>query len=142
MNRQEVMIEKRHPCKALTVALSGRGLGGTLKGLARRRARQVHAVDSVRSNIPRGELVVDFAEPYANSRVEGAELISLEGKRATYRFERGTISASELIQRLSQRYRIRDHKVREPEIEATVRQICEERLLEQRGVPSTVRLRD
>lgn len=75
------------------------------------------------------ELVVDFAEPYATVEVEGARLAHREGQRATYRFERGALTASELIQRLSARYRLLDLSVREPEIEATVRRIYEERLL-------------
>lgn len=47
-----------------------------------------------------------------------------------YHFERGAAAASELIGHLSARYRIRDLSVREPDIEATVRRIYEERLLE------------
>jgi ABC-2 type transport system ATP-binding protein len=76
------------------------------------------------------ELVVDLAEPYADVTVEGAEVAERDGLRVTYRFERNAVTASELIGRLSQRYRLRDLSVREPEIEATVRRIYEERLLE------------
>jgi ABC-2 type transport system ATP-binding protein len=80
------------------------------------------------------ELVVELAEPYDQPVVEGAELVAQEGLRVTYRFDRNTVSASELIGRLSARYRLRDLSVREPEIEATVRRIYEERLLEQSAV--------
>lgn len=76
------------------------------------------------------ELVVDLAEPYADVTVEGAEVAAHEGLRVTYRFERNAITASELIGRLSAHFRLRDLSVREPEIEATVRRIYEERLLE------------
>ncbi len=76
------------------------------------------------------ELVVDFSEDYANPTVEGARITGREGLRVTYAFERGIITASELINRLSSRYRINDLVAREPEIEATVRRIYEERLLE------------
>jgi ABC-2 type transport system ATP-binding protein len=76
------------------------------------------------------ELVVDFDEDYDAVVVEGAELVDRDGRRATYRFERGAVAASELIGRLSARYRIRDLEVREPDIESTVRRIYEERLLE------------
>ena len=62
--------------------------------------------------------------------IEGAQVIAHDGKHATYRFERKTITASELIGRLSTRYQIHDLAVREPEIEETVRRIYEERLLE------------
>jgi ABC-2 type transport system ATP-binding protein len=76
------------------------------------------------------ELVVDFAEDYEVVAVEGAQIVAHDGPSATYHFERGVITASELIGRLSARYRIRDLAVREPDIEATIRRIYEERLLE------------
>ena len=76
------------------------------------------------------ELVVDMAELYDDVDVDGAEVVAREGLRVTYRFARDQMSASELIGRLSARYRLRDLSVREPEIEATVRRIYEERLLE------------
>jgi ABC-2 type transport system ATP-binding protein len=76
------------------------------------------------------ELVVDFAEEYADVSVGGAEIASREGSRVTYRFERGILPASDLIGRLAAKFRLHDLEVREPEIEATVRRIYEERLLE------------
>jgi ABC-2 type transport system ATP-binding protein len=76
------------------------------------------------------ELLVDFAEVYADVGVQGAELSSREGTRAVYRFGREELSASELISTLSARFRINDLSVREPDIEDTVRRIYEERLLE------------
>jgi ABC-2 type transport system ATP-binding protein len=54
-----------------------------------------------------------------------------ENGRTLYQFDRQTIAASELIGRLSAQYRINDLAVREPDIEATIRRIYEERLLEQ-----------
>ncbi|MDW8111202.1 MAG: ATP-binding cassette domain-containing protein [Candidatus Bipolaricaulota bacterium] len=77
------------------------------------------------------ELVVDFAEDYEDVSVDGATVISREGQRVAYRFPRGQLSASELIQRLASRYRIIDVTVREPAIEDTVRRIYEEKLLRQ-----------
>lgn len=77
------------------------------------------------------ELVVDVAEPYPTLDVEGAELVEYDGVRATFQFERATVTASELIGRISARYRIQDLSVREPEIESTIRRIYQERLLEQ-----------
>jgi ABC-2 type transport system ATP-binding protein len=62
--------------------------------------------------------------------VEGAELVDLDNLRATFQFDRNAVSASDLIGRISQRYRIRDLSVREPEIEATIRRIYQERLLD------------
>ncbi len=76
------------------------------------------------------ELLVEFAEAYDQPTVDCAQISSKAGLRITYRFSRDDISASELIGRLSARYRIRDLQVREPEIEETIRRIYEERLLE------------
>jgi ABC-2 type transport system ATP-binding protein len=76
------------------------------------------------------ELVVDFAEDYTDVSVDGAVVAERDGPRVVYRFERETISASELIGALSTCYRIRDLSVREPDIEDTIRRIYEERLLE------------
>jgi len=76
------------------------------------------------------ELLVDFAEDYPDDdlQVDGATLIQREGLRATYRFPQ-TLSASNLIGRLSSRYRLNDLSVREPQIEDTVRRIYEQQLL-------------
>ena len=76
------------------------------------------------------ELIVDFAESYADMSIPGAEVRSTEGLRATYQFDRAALSASELIRRLTERFRIVDLSVREPDIEATIRRIYEERLLD------------
>ena len=76
------------------------------------------------------ELVVYFAQEYESVSVDGAQVVERDGTRATYQFERGVVAASDLIGRLSARYRIRDLQVREPEIAETVRRIYEERLLE------------
>jgi ABC-2 type transport system ATP-binding protein len=76
------------------------------------------------------QLLVEFEQEYIQVAVEGAQLTSLSANRAILEFERGSIAASELINRLSRRYRIRDLEVREPDLEATIRRIYEERLLE------------
>ena len=76
------------------------------------------------------ELEVDFAEQYDDVEVRGAQIIAREDMRVVYEFQRGAATASELIGRLSARFRIVDLKVREPDIENTVRRIYEERLLE------------
>jgi len=76
------------------------------------------------------ELVVDFAEDYADVSIDGAVVAGRDGPQTVYQFTREAISASELIGALSARYRIRDLSVREPDIEDTVRRIYEERLLD------------
>jgi ABC-2 type transport system ATP-binding protein len=75
------------------------------------------------------ELRVDFVERYEEVSVEGAETVARDGLRTTYRFERNSVTASELIGRLSERFRIRDLEVRESDIEETIRRIYEKRLL-------------
>ena len=74
-------------------------------------------------------LVVDFAEVYSEIHIEGAEVVAMEGQQITFQFERGLVTASDLIGRISQRYRIMDLQVLEPKIEDTIRRIYEERLL-------------
>jgi ABC-2 type transport system ATP-binding protein len=75
-------------------------------------------------------LVVDFAEPYPTIEIQDSEVISIENQRITLQFNRNQVTASELISRLAQKYRIRDLQVLEPKIEDTIRKIYEERLLE------------
>jgi ABC-2 type transport system ATP-binding protein len=75
------------------------------------------------------QLIVDYAEDYDSISVDGAQLATRDGNRATYTFDRTAISASRLISQISERYRIRDLEVREPDIEETVRRIYEEKLL-------------
>jgi len=76
------------------------------------------------------ELVVDLADDYDDVTVDGATVVAREGRRVTYRFGADGLTASGLIARASGRFRIGDLSVREPEIEATVRRIYEERLLD------------
>lgn len=77
------------------------------------------------------QLIVEFGEEYENPSIEGSQLLKQDSKRVIYLFERNTITASELIGRISAKYRILDLEVREPEIETTIRRIYEERLLKQ-----------
>lgn len=75
-------------------------------------------------------LIVDLAEFYPDVHISEAKTVSVVGNRVTFQFDRGEVTASELIGRLTQRFRIRDLEVREPDIEETIRRIYEERLLE------------
>jgi ABC-2 type transport system ATP-binding protein len=76
------------------------------------------------------QLLAEFEQEYEQIEVEGAQVTQASANRVTLEFERGVLAASELIQRLSQRYRIRDLQVREPDLEATIRRIYEEGLLD------------
>lgn len=80
------------------------------------------------------ELVVDLAESYADVAIAGAEVSAQDGLRIIYRFDGNTISAADLISRLSSRYRLRDLSVREPQIEETIHRIYAEGLLGQGSV--------
>ena len=75
------------------------------------------------------ELVVEFAEDYPEVTLPQARLITQDGRRATFCFERTAVTASTLIGDLSARYRIQDLSVLEPEIEALIRRIYEDSLL-------------
>ncbi len=74
-------------------------------------------------------LVVEMAEDYHTPQVADAEIVQQDGVQVIYKFKQGAVTASELINRLSARYRIRDLEVREPDLEETIRRIYQERLL-------------
>lgn len=76
------------------------------------------------------ELIVDLAEDVDAVVVPGAAVVDRHERRVTLRFARDAVSASELIGRVAARYRVADLTVREPSVEATVRRIYEERLLD------------
>ena len=75
-------------------------------------------------------MVIEYTDIYEHPNIEDATIIKREDHRVTYQFPRDTLTASEMIGRISSLYRIRDLEVREPELEATIRRIYEERLLE------------
>lgn len=75
------------------------------------------------------QLVVDFADEYEQAEIEGTKLVARTGTRVTYTFPQGSITASELIGRISSQYRIRDLEVRQAPIEDTIRRIYEYQLL-------------
>ncbi|MGN6700883.1 MAG: hypothetical protein ACTHMR_22215 [Thermomicrobiales bacterium] len=73
-------------------------------------------------------LVVDLDEEVACPDVPGAQLERRDGARLWLAFRREKVSAPELIARVSNRYRIRDLRLEEPDIEEVVRRIYEEGL--------------
>jgi ABC-2 type transport system ATP-binding protein len=73
-------------------------------------------------------LVVDLDEEVETPEVPGARVERREGPRLWLSFRRDELSAPELIQRLTTRYKIRDLTLQEPDIEAVVRRIYEEGL--------------
>lgn len=75
------------------------------------------------------QLTADFAEPYPDVRIAGAELLAYGDNRAVYAFDRQQLSASDLIGLLSARFSLQDISVQAPDAEATIRRIYEEKLL-------------
>lgn len=73
-------------------------------------------------------LVVDLAEATDKITVPDATMTKREENRIWLSFNRETITASELISRVTSRYEIRDLTIEEPEIEEIVRRIYEEGL--------------
>ena len=68
-------------------------------------------------------LVVTLAEPYEHVHVEDADVVHREGLIARLRFDRRVITAEALIRRVTERYRIQDVSIIEPDIEGIVRTI-------------------
>ena len=68
-------------------------------------------------------LIVDLARAYPEIQIESADVIRREGNRIWMAFDRDTISASDVITRLTAQYEIQDLTISEPEIEEIVRQI-------------------
>jgi ABC-2 type transport system ATP-binding protein len=68
-------------------------------------------------------LVVTLSEAAPDLAVPGAELESRTGDVARLRFDRSTISADQLIRRVTERYGVSDVSIEEPELEAIIRRI-------------------
>ncbi len=83
----------------------------------------------IRSFGGRRFLIVEFAERYPEPLLEDAIIIQRVGLNVTYSFKRQNVSASKLIQQLSEKYRIRDLEVQDQPIEDTIREIYEDQLL-------------
>jgi ABC-2 type transport system ATP-binding protein len=75
--------------------------------------------------LPYSVLVVDLAENVGEVRLNCAELIQREQKKAHFRFNRLETSAAELITELVQQVAINDISIEEPSIESIVRDIYE-----------------
>jgi ABC-2 type transport system ATP-binding protein len=70
-------------------------------------------------------LIVDLAQTYPDIQLEGVNLTRRDGNRIWLAFDRDTVSASEVITQLTERYEIQDLTISEPEIEEIVRRIYE-----------------
>ncbi|MFN2461641.1 MAG: ATP-binding cassette domain-containing protein [Candidatus Velthaea sp.] len=68
-------------------------------------------------------LVVELGEPYPSLEVAGADVTEHDGAAARLRFDRRTTSAEALIRRLTERYRVNDISIEEPDLEGIIRGI-------------------
>jgi len=70
-----------------------------------------------------------FRASFASSLLSEAEITHRDSNTVVYSFERQKTSASKLINKLSENYRITDLEVRDQPIEDTIREIYENHLL-------------
>jgi ABC-2 type transport system ATP-binding protein len=68
-------------------------------------------------------LVLHFCEPIANPLLDGAELTSVDGSRARFRFDRNLQRVDALVRQASERYRVEDVAIEEPDLESIIRRI-------------------
>jgi ABC-2 type transport system ATP-binding protein len=68
-------------------------------------------------------LIVEFSEHYPTVAIEGAEFEERTGDLVRLRFDRKTISADQLIRRVTERYNISDVSIEEPDLESIIRRI-------------------
>ncbi|NLL51758.1 MAG: ATP-binding cassette domain-containing protein [Peptococcaceae bacterium] len=73
-------------------------------------------------------LIVDLEEDIVDFSLAGVEVIKQEGNRHWLKFNRDTITASQLISRISENYNVRDISIQDPEIEVLIRNIYENTL--------------
>jgi ABC-2 type transport system ATP-binding protein len=68
-------------------------------------------------------LIVHFAQPVSQPRLDGAELVSVDGATARLRFDRNRERADRLIRQASERYALEDVSIEEPDLESIIRHI-------------------
>jgi ABC-2 type transport system ATP-binding protein len=68
-------------------------------------------------------LVVHFSEPVSHPRLDGAELTGSEGNTARFRFDRNQQRVDRLVRQASERYRVEDVNIEEPDLESIIRRI-------------------
>jgi len=68
-------------------------------------------------------LVVRFSDPIAQPHLDGAQLASLADSTARFRFDRNLQRADLLVRQASERYRVEDVSLEEPDLESIIRRI-------------------
>jgi len=86
-------------------------------------------------------LVVSLSEAQAPVVVDDAELESHVANVVRLRFDRKAISADQLIRRVTERYRVEDVSIEEPELESIIRRIYVEGYTDPDAMPQPLPLR-
>jgi ABC-2 type transport system ATP-binding protein len=68
-------------------------------------------------------LVVRFSEPIEHPHLDGAQLAGIENSSARFRFDRNLQRADLLVRQASERYRVEDVSLEEPDLESIIRRI-------------------
>jgi ABC-2 type transport system ATP-binding protein len=68
-------------------------------------------------------LIVHLAEPVASPTLEGAEFAGRDGAAVRFRFDRNRQRADVLVRQASERYRVEDVSIEEPDLESIIRRI-------------------
>jgi len=68
-------------------------------------------------------LIVRFCEPIAQPHLDGAQLSEVDGPVARFRFDRNLQRADLLVRQASERYRVEDVSLEEPDLESIIRRI-------------------
>ncbi len=68
-------------------------------------------------------LVVRFSEPIEHPHLEGTQLAGVENSSARFRFDRNLQRADLLVRQASERYRVEDVSLEEPDLESIIRRI-------------------
>ncbi len=68
-------------------------------------------------------LVVHFCDPVEHPHLEGTEMIGVDGMLARFRFDRNLQRVDALVREASERYRVEDVNIEEPDLESIIRRI-------------------
>ena len=68
-------------------------------------------------------LIVRFSEPVEKPQLDGAQLAGVENSSARFRFDRNLQRADLLVRQASERYRVEDVSLEEPDLESIIRRI-------------------
>jgi len=68
-------------------------------------------------------LIVTMTGPHPEPLLDGADIVSNEHGTVSYRFDRRTVRADQLIRQATERYELRDVTIEEPDLESIIRRI-------------------